>query len=410
MKKTFLLSTFLLITNIVFSQGIIFEPTIEGAFQKAKATGKPVFVECYHPNCPICMALEPTLKKAEVGKYYNQTFINYKLNLSDAKQVAFLTKKKIYLPGFPLFIFFDKNQNILHHTDPVNTAKDLVQHGKDAMNPDVQTGASWKKYQAGNREISILSGLAYLLRITQDTTRNIQVANDLYAIYPKKQMNDKLSWFITKKCIMDLDNGFAEHWLNNVATAKNYEAEEGHAGNEMNSLGMLVQMAIYSPKASKYSLAKVNKLKNYMGVVGAAQYTTGATWQIECPALLREQGQDRAFAFLQNLINEQTQPQLLVYYVTFYNTNFPDGKYANNVRQWLTKARPQLRTEYDIANLNYESARLYKKAGDLTNAKKEIAIAKTNISSAKAKASDQNLKKLIVSIEASINKLAGEIK
>jgi hypothetical protein len=53
---------------------------------------------------------------------------------------------------------------------------------------------------------------------------------------------------------------------------------------------------------------------------------------------------------------------------------------------------------------------LYKKAGDLTNAKKEIAIAKTNISSAKAKASDQNLKKLIVSIEASINKLAGEIK
>jgi thiol-disulfide isomerase/thioredoxin len=102
MKKALLLSSFLFIINTAFSQGIAFEPSIEAAFQKAKASGKPVFVECFHPNCPICMALEPTLKNAEVGKYYNQNFVNYKLNLSDAKQVAFLTKKKIYLPGFPI--------------------------------------------------------------------------------------------------------------------------------------------------------------------------------------------------------------------------------------------------------------------------------------------------------------------
>ncbi len=96
MKKTILVSILLCIINVAFSQGIAFEPTIDAAFQKAKATGKPVFVECYHPNCPICMALEPTLKNAEVGKYYNQNFVNYKLNLSDAKQVAFLIKTKIF--------------------------------------------------------------------------------------------------------------------------------------------------------------------------------------------------------------------------------------------------------------------------------------------------------------------------
>ena len=409
MKKAFLVNIFLFVANVVFAQGIIFEPTIEGAFQKAKATGKPVFVECYHPNCPICMALEPTLKNAEVGKFYNQNFINYKLNLSEAKQVAFLTKKKIYLPGFPLFIYFDKKEDILHHTDPINTAKDLVQHGKDAINPDIQTGTSWKKYQAGNREVSTLTGLAYLLRVTQDTANNIKVANDLYKAYPKNKLNDKESYAIVKKCIMDIDNGFAEHWLNNMEIAKKYAIEEGHAGSEMNSLGMLVQMAIYDPKGAKYSLVKVNKLKNYMGVVGAAQYATGATWQIECPAIMREQGQDKAFTFLQSLINAQTQAQLLVYYVTFYNTNFPDGKFASNARQWLTKARPQLKTEQEIANFSYESARLYKKAGDTANAKKEIAAAKTSISAAKTKVTDPNLKKVVASIETSINKLAGEL-
>jgi thiol-disulfide isomerase/thioredoxin len=410
MKKIFLISSFLLIIHTTFAQGIAFEPTIAGAFQKSKATGKPVFIECYHPNCPICMALEPTLKNAEVGKFYNQNFINYKLNLSDAKQVAFLTKKKIYLPGFPLFIFFDKNQEILHHTDPVNTPKDLIQHGKDAVNPAIQTGASWKKYQAGNRDINTLTGLAYLLRITQDTARNIKVANDLYAVYPKKQLNDKASWAIVKKCIMDIDNGFAEFWLNNMETAKQYAIEEGHPGTEQNSVGMIVQMAIYDPKSSKYSLAKVNKLKNYMGVVGAGQYVSGATWQIECPALLREKGQDVAFNFLKSLINAQTQPQLLVYYATFYNNNFPDGKFAGEVRRWLSSARPQLKTEQEIANLNYESARLYQKSGDLTNAKKDVVAAKTSITAAKAKVTDPNLKKVVASIETSINKLAGELK
>ncbi|WP_394991830.1 thioredoxin family protein [Emticicia sp.] len=410
MKKIVLVSILLCIINIAFSQGIAFEPTIEAAFKKAKASGKPVFVECYSPHCPICMSLEPTLKNAEVGKYYNQNFVSYKLNVEDAKQVAFLTKKKIYLPGFPLFFYFDNNQNLLHLTDPINTPKDLIQHAKTAIDPNLQTGGFWKKYQAGNRDISTMTGLAYLLRVTQDTARNIQVANELYKAYPKNQLNDKASWAIVKKCIMDIENGFAEYWLNNIEIAKKHAIEEGHPGTEMNSLGMLVQMAIYDPKASKFSLAKVNKLKNYMGVVGAGQYVTGATWQIECPAILREQGQDKAFAFLQNLINAQTQPQLLVYYTTFYNTNFTDGKFANNARQWLTKARPQLKTEQEIANLNYESARLYQKTGDLANAKKEISAAKASIATAKTKITDPNLKKVVASVEKNINKLAGELK
>lgn len=79
---------------------------------------------------------------------------------------------------------------------------------------------------------------------------------------------------------------------------------------------------------------------------------------------------------MKGLINSQTQPQLLVYYVTFYNNTFPDGKFAGEVRRWLSSARPQLKTGQEIANLNYESARLYQKSGDLANAKKEIAAAK----------------------------------
>jgi len=409
MKKILLSTTFILVSYLAFSQGISWEPTIQGAFAKAKAQNKPVFVECFHPNCPICMSLEPTLKNAEVGKFYNQNFINFKLNLSDTKQVKFLSDKKIYLPGFPLFLYFDKNQNILHHTDPVNTPNDFVNHAKAALNPNEQSGTAWKRYQAGSRDIGMLSNLAYLLRITQDTTRNIKVANDLYSVYPKNKLSSQESWEIAKKCLMDVENGFAEFWLRNLETARKYEETKGHAGNETNAMGMLVQMAIYSPKSSKYSLAKVNKLKQYMNLIGAGQYVTSNTWQIEAQALIREQGPDKALAFIQNQVSQTSQPQMLVYYVTFYNVNFPDGKLALQVRNWLNTAIPQLKTPLDIANGRYESARLYKKAGDAAKAKQELALAKTSLASAKAKAADANTKKVVDNLGNSINQLAGQL-
>ncbi|MDZ7936260.1 MAG: thioredoxin family protein [Emticicia sp.] len=410
MKKTFLLGSFLFIINFAFAQGIAFEPSIEATFQKAKASGKSVFVYCYSPKCPVCMSLEPTLKNAEVGKYYNQNFVSFKLNVEDAKQVAFLNKKNIYLPGFPLFFYFDNNQNLLHNTDPTNTPKDFIKHAQTGLDPNTRTGGYWKKYQSGDRDINTLVGLAYFLRITQDTLKNQQVANALYAAFPKDQLSDEFSWAIMKKCIMDLENGFSQHWLKNLAIGGQYEAKAGHAGQEGNALGRLLQLEIFSPKASTYSLAKVRKLQSYMELLGAGPYVTSNTWQIECPALLREKGQDVAFNFLKGLINAQTQPQLLVYYATFYNNTFPDGKFAGEVRRWLSSARPQLKTGQEIANLNYESARLYQKSGDLANAKKEIAVAKTSITAAKAKVTDPNLKKVVASIETSINKLAGELK
>ncbi|GAB3504807.1 thioredoxin family protein [Emticicia fontis] len=409
MKKILLSIAFFLTSCLAFSQGISWEPTIQGAFAKAKAQNKPVFVECFHPNCPICMSLEPTLKNAEVGKFYNQNFINYKLNLSDAKQVKFLSDKKIYLPGFPLFLYFDKNQNILHHTDPVNTPKDFVNHAKAALDPNTQSGKAWKRYQAGSRDVSMMASLAYLLRITQDTTRNINVANDLYGVYPKDKLSSQESWEIAKKCLMDVDNGFAEFWLRNLDTAKKYEAAKGHEGTEMNAMGMLVQMAIYSPKASKYSLAKVNKLKQYMNLIGAGQYVTSNTWQIEAQALIREQGQDKAMSFIQNMVSQTSQPQMLVYYVTFYNVNFPDGKLASQVRNWMNTALPQLKTPLDIANARYESARLYKKASDAAKAKQELTLAKTSLASAKAKATDANSKKVVENLGNSINRLGTQL-
>ena len=146
-----------------------------------------------------------------------------------------------------------------------------------------------------------------------------------------------------------------------------------------------------------------------MNLIGAGQYVISNTWQIEAQALIREQGPDKALSFVQNLVRQTSQPQMLVYYVTFYNVNFPDGKLATQVRNWMNTALPQLKAPLDIANARYESARLYKKAGDAAKAKQELALAKTSLAGAKAKATDANSKKVVENLGNSINQLGGQL-
>jgi thiol-disulfide isomerase/thioredoxin len=383
-KKFVILFILFAINQSVSAQGIIFEPTIDAAIKKAQATGKPIFVECYHPNCPICLSLEPTLKNAQVGKYYNQNFVNFKLNLSDANQVKYLDKKKIRLISYPLFLYFDKNQNIIHSTDPLNTAEGFIQHGQDALNPSVRTGDTKRRYESGEKNIDLLVGLAYLSRITFDTTTAMKASNDLFEIFPKDQLGTELSWKITKKCVIDVENGFAKYWFDNIAVAAEFEKKEGHPDNEKNSLGWIVQSTLFSPRAAKYSTNQINVIKDYMTRLGAGQFVMANTWQVEIPALIREGRANEAL----NIANQMAQSyatngQALVFITKFMNDNFTDAQYATAGQDLLKKARPLLKDNKDLVEYYYESARLNQKSGNTEAAKKDAQQGKTYATLAK---------------------------
>ncbi len=389
MKIKAILSFFLFIAlnQTLLAQGITWEPTIDAAVKKAQATGKPLFIECYHPNCPICMSLEPTLKNAQVGKFYNQNFVNFKLNLSDANQVKYLDKKKIRLLSYPMFLFLDKDQNIIHNCDPTNTIEGFVQHANDALNPSVRTGNTKKRYEAGERNIDLLVGLSYLSRITFDTLTALNASKDLFDIFPKEQLGTETSWAITKKCVIDIENGFAKYWFDNIAVAGEYEKKGGHPDNEKNSLGWIVQSSLFSPKAKDYSTNQINVIKNYMTRLGAGQFVMANTWQVEIPALIRE-GRTAEGNNIANQMAEQyaTNGQALVFITKFMNDNSADGQYTTMAQNWLKKARLLLKENKDLVEYYYESARMNQKSGNVENAKKDAQQGKTYATLAKVDA------------------------
>lgn len=378
MKKTYLLVVCVLLTQFTFAQGINWEPDIETAFKKAKAANKLVYVECYLPTCPICMSFEPILKSAKVGEFFNNNFINYKLNGEKAEQVKFLNSKNINLPNFPLFLFFDPEENLVHQSEAGEPKEDgVISIGKIALDPEKRASSYKKRYDAGERDLNFLISYAYYSRVVRDTATNLAVAKTVFDVFPKEDLNSPISWAVTKKVVEDIDNGFALYWFDHLQEAKNFEAAGGHAGGEQNIFGVIIQSSLYSQRGQAYSSAKINKIKEYMNKVGFGQYAEGATWQFEAKALVREGQTGKAMVVVDNFAKKLATNGAAQTFIASYVLDITTDKtYVPQAEKYLAVARPLLKDNAQLTEYYYQSARVKQRKGDIVTAKKDLLEAK----------------------------------
>lgn len=378
MKKLYLLLICVLITQFTFAQGIVWETDIDTAFKKAKAANKLVYVECYLPTCPVCMSFEPVLKSAAVGAFYNNNFINYKLNGEKAEQVKFLNMKGIHLPNFPMFLFFDPNTDLVHQTEAGDPKEEsVINIGKIALDPERRSSSYKRRYEAGERDLNFLISYAYYSRVMKDTTTNLVVARAVYDAFDKNDLNSPISWAITKKIVEDIDNGFAQYWLDHVEDAKNFETAGGHPNGEQNVYGIIIQSSLYSKRGLSYSSAKINKIKEYMTKVGFGQYAEGATWQLEAKALAREGNTGQAMGVIDDFAKKlATNGAALTFIGSYVLDITTDKTYLAQAEKYLKQGRPLLKDNSQLTEYYYQSARLQQRKGNIAAAKKEIAEAK----------------------------------
>jgi hypothetical protein len=357
---------------------ITWNPSIDDALAQAKASGKMLFVECYSPTCPVCQSMEPFFKNPEVATKYNSSFINYKLDVGNAEQVKFLNARNIYLPSFPQFLYFDSDGNILHQADVTPDVAIIVKAAETAQNPAIRASSYKEKYDKGDRTLDLLVQLAAFARLTKDTTLAVSAAEDLFKIYPKDQIGTETSWKLTKRCVIDMENGFAKYWFDHAASAAAFEKKDGHAGNENNVLGGIIQSSLYSPRGQNYGTSKLNLVKQYMAKTGAGQYVENVTWEFDIKALIREGKPEQALAIGEKMAAKFGENgQSMVYITKIFNDFYPNKNYAPKATAWLNKAKGLLKEDKYLAEYYFESAKLSQKAGDIAKAKTDAQQART---------------------------------
>lgn len=146
-------------------KGIHFEhqTTWEKVLEKAKAENKFIFVDCFTTWCGPCKFMSSKIFPLdEIGRFYNEKFINVKLQLDKTEKDNDEVKEwyktgddianKYKVNAYPTYLFFDPKGSLVHRS--VGTISDVVaetsiflQTAKDALNPEKQYYTLKQKFE-----------------------------------------------------------------------------------------------------------------------------------------------------------------------------------------------------------------------------------------------------------------------
>jgi thiol-disulfide isomerase/thioredoxin len=372
MKKNLLLLFLFLSAFYSFSQTKVnWEQDVNKALATAKATGKFLFVEVYLPTCPACQAVEPNFSHPEVAAKYNASFINYKMDVSNPNGPRkFLEDRGIRLPSYPQFLFFDGDGNLVHQGEVSPTVSSINGVADDALKPENRSSNFNARFANGERDMNFLVRYGVFTKMTGDTLNNHRVADVLFEGFPKDQLGSETSWAITKKVVSCVDNGFFKYWIANIPLAAEFEKKAGHAGQEINSLGGIVQSSLFSNEPRGYTSEKLNLMRGYMLKVGAGEYADVYLWEYDSLAKIREGQKEEALEIGKRTSKKFEQNGASQIFITkVFTDNYPDNSYLPAALEWLKIAKPQLKENNHLAEYHYELARINLKQENAAQAK-----------------------------------------
>lgn len=133
-KISLIIGLFVAMHQIVLAQGINFNTgSWKEIIQKAKKEKKIIFVDVYADWCAPCKTMDKEVFTNEAaGKYFNSTFVNYKIDAEKGEGITLAQKYSVQ--AYPTLIFVNPNdESLVTKNIGGCDAKDLVIKGQLAM-------------------------------------------------------------------------------------------------------------------------------------------------------------------------------------------------------------------------------------------------------------------------------------
>lgn len=342
MKKYLFIIFCLVSINVAFAQkGTAFLQTgnLKTVFDLAKAQNKIVFLEVYAPTCHVCSAFAPTFNLPQVGNYFNQNFISYKLDITTPEGSAFLNKQGLYILSTPTLLFFDKDVKLMHVSilgENNNTGQVLIDAGKKALNPAQRTSAYKASFRGGNRETNFLIEYGLISRVMRDTVDNISAMNAYVKKIPKSQYGNNTSFLLLQKVVIDDENEIFKYLITNLPNA--YSKNDKKLVNQ--TAENIIMYSLYSSRGMKYSTAKINTVRANLTKLGIDKKSIdGRVWREESKAYFRENQPAKAMAVLNKLIDAKTDKASYLFLSNWVKSSTSDKSALATAAQWAAKGK-----------------------------------------------------------------------
>jgi thiol-disulfide isomerase/thioredoxin len=365
-----LLLPFLLLTaslGAYAQKGINFTQAPVGTvFKTAQRAQKPVFVEVYSPDCHVCQSFIPTLNDSRVGKSYNGKFVSTKLDISQPATQNWLRQKKYYVPSLPLFLYFGPDGELVHFAMSQNTPDEVIRHANNAVTPSARS-ESWKqRFQAGEKTPNFLIDLAMFSRVVCDTNTNIAAMEAYAAQQPANSHANQTNWLVLQKLVIDMNNPLAKSLVSNIGL---YKQQYGKTAVDVAE--NILMSSLYSSRGLRYSPAQIQQVYAGLTQIGIDSKTASSrTLLPEVNAYFKLGQGNRAAERMNSHINTHSLsvPEYL-YVARLFNRASPDPNDVPSLTKWIGKALALKATAAEQADLYFEQAEAYRRAGRTQEAK-----------------------------------------
>ena len=144
----------LLLSASIFSQqaeGIQFiKEDLAKAQVEANKSDKVIFVDAYTTWCGPCKMMDrKTFKDEAASKFYNDNFVNLKMDMEKGDGPLFAQKHTIR--GYPSLLFLNAAGDLVHRSLGYQDATKFLELGKAAVNPEKQVITLQKRFEAGDK-------------------------------------------------------------------------------------------------------------------------------------------------------------------------------------------------------------------------------------------------------------------
>lgn len=255
MKRLTVIIACLLASSGVFSQGIEFrEGSWDEMLTAARTEKKMVFTDFSTVWCGVCkLMVKNIFSQEQVGKFYNENFICYKLDaeIGEGKEIA----SKYDVGAYPTFLFVDGKGNTIFKCVGYMEADGFIEKGRIALkdfNSERKTLEAWEaEYLSKKNNASFVRRyLAYRENLLLD---NADILDQYFRITREKDLMapDFLKKLITWKAQINAD-GPCYHFITGhlPAIVRLLGENEGEA------------MAALQRAVVNYSLDKAIRLKD----------------------------------------------------------------------------------------------------------------------------------------------------
>ena len=146
------LMLYLFLGHNLHAQGIeFFHGQWSEALEKAKSSEKLIFIDAYAQWCGPCKMMAATAFKDEaVGKYFNENFINLKIDWESAE--AKDLKGKIEVSAYPSLFFMNAKGELIQKAVGGRDAAGLLTLAKSIAGKNDSSKEFEAEYLKGNRE------------------------------------------------------------------------------------------------------------------------------------------------------------------------------------------------------------------------------------------------------------------